>query len=84
MAEAVWYLGWVDKRTDPFPQHEDVPEGRSGRFELGGRKIWVLGSDHPEWPGAPFVERAAGEEANGARNDRRRAHGALPLAWPGL
>src|SRR5262249_37827110 len=60
---------------DPFPQHEDLPEGQTGPFDVGGRKVWLLGHDHPEWPGVPFVPSAPGEPPAPATiaDHRRRA-----------
>jgi hypothetical protein len=75
MAETVYYLGWLDKRTDPFPQHESIPENATGRISLGGRSARLLAPDHPDWPGIPFLEEE-GETVHDSRMGIYR--------WPGL
>jgi hypothetical protein len=66
----------VDKRTDPFPQHEQIPEGKDGPFEVGGRRVRVLSPNHPEWPGVPFIEDEAPVRIDDVRIGR--------YTWPGL
>jgi hypothetical protein len=73
--ERLYYLSWVDKRTDPFPQHERIPNDARADIVLEGRHVEVLPRGHPEWPGVPFVK---GDET--AVADGRM--GVYP--WPGL
>src|SRR5262245_51981419 len=54
MKERSYYVSWVDKQTDPFPQHQLLPE--AGEARLGERRARLLPADHPEWPGIPLLE----------------------------
>ena len=73
--ELLYYLGWVDKRTDPWPNHEALP-GPGADLCLGGRPVEFLPSDHREWPDVPYVRGAVPL----AVGDGRMGH----YAWPGL
>jgi hypothetical protein len=52
-AEQFIYVGWVDRRTDPWPNHEGIQAG--GAAKLDGRDVEFLDMGHPAWPGMPFV-----------------------------
>jgi hypothetical protein len=54
MADKNFYVSWVDKRTDPWPQWEKLQETRAGAL-LNGKPIQFLPADHQEWPGIPFL-----------------------------
>lgn len=52
--ELLYYIGWVDRRTDPWPSHETL-NGPGTTSLLDDRPIEFLPANHSEWPGLPFV-----------------------------
>src|SRR5262249_23192381 len=73
--ERLFYLSWVDKRTDPFPQHESIPVQAGASADIGGRHVSILPAAHKEWPGVPFLEQAEVPVADGRMG---------VFTWPGL
>jgi hypothetical protein len=73
----VYYVGWIDKRTDPWPNWEAVAPGRPGPL-LDGQPLEFLPPDHPDWPGMPFVRRADPPEVVDAGGRMGR------YTWPGV
>lgn len=71
----VYYLSWVDKRTDPFPLWDTVPPG-GDCVRLGDTVVPLLPPDHPEWPGVPFRD---GDQDLEVRDPRMGTY-----RWPGL
>jgi Sigma-54 interaction domain len=71
----VYYLSWVDKRTDPFPLWETL-SAAGDRIQLGDTVVPVLPDDHPEWPGIPF---RPGDQELVVRDPRMGTY-----RWPGL
>lgn len=55
-AERVFYLSWVDRRTDPWPNWEKCIPGAPAQLE--GQAVEFLPETHPQWPGMPFVAGA--------------------------
>jgi hypothetical protein len=74
----LYYVSWVDKRTDPWPQWERVAEAaRTGTsFRLDDRPVRLLPADHPLWPGVPLLEGAGPQRVL----DKRQGQ----FDWPGL
>jgi hypothetical protein len=54
--ERVFYLSWVDKRTDPWPNWEKCQPGAAPLLE--GQAVQFLPETHSLWPGMPFVPDA--------------------------
>jgi transcriptional regulator with AAA-type ATPase domain len=74
MPERKYYVSWVDKRTDPWPQWERIQAGKEA--SLAGGDLSFLPADHPEWPGVPFVTGTATAKVADARMGL--------FAWPGI
>jgi len=53
MSEKHYYVSWVDKRTDPWPQWENLQPGKSGA--IAGGQLQFLPAEHGEWPGIPYL-----------------------------
>lgn len=74
MAGRCFYVSWVDRRTDPWPQWEQIPRGAGATIQ-DGQSIDSLPADHAEWPGIPLIE-----PASKAVDDPRMGR----LVWPGI
>lgn len=73
-AERVFYLSWLDKRTDPWPNWEKCQPGHAAQLE--GQAVEFLPPSHPQWPGMPFVAKAEPLVVNDKSMGR--------YTWPGL
>ncbi len=72
--ERVFYLSWVDKRTDPWPNWERCQAGQAP--PLDGQAVEFLPRTDPLWPGMPFVADARPLTVADGRMGR--------YTWPGL
>jgi hypothetical protein len=71
-AERVYYLSWIDKRTDPWPQWEEIRPGTTAA-SLSPNLSFVP-ADDPEWPEVPFA--GGPSKVSDARMGQ--------YAWPGI
>jgi hypothetical protein len=76
MGEKRYYVSWVDKRTDPWPQWEKFQDA-TGTVSLAGKSVELLPAEHARWPGVPFVQE---ETAPLTLADGRMGQ----FVWPGL
>src|SRR5262245_49843494 len=86
MAERIYYVSWIDKRTDPWPQWERLQDGSmktSGAATAPAQTetsasltMQLLPNDHPEWPGIPMVPTTQA----GPLSDPKMGQ----YQWPGL
>ena len=73
--EQLFYVGWVDRRTDPWPGHEHL-QPKAAAQELGGKPVEFLPADHPDWPGLPCVRGIDPPTLSDGRMGR--------YTWPGI
>lgn len=71
MPEKCFYVSWVDKRTDPWPQWEKFVNGQPLPAPLS-----LLPADHPLWPGVPLVSQAPAYQVADTRMG--------VFTWPGI
>lgn len=75
MAGRNFYVSWVDLRTDPWPQWENVrPEAEE--TVLVGQPLRCLPADHRQWPGVPLLRQAEQPVVHDPRMGR--------YIWPGI
>jgi hypothetical protein len=74
MPERAYYVSWVDKRTDPWPQWERLQPGKEAAFVEP--RVSFLSAEHAEWPGIPLLEAPDSHQVADARMGI--------FTWPGI
>jgi hypothetical protein len=75
MAGRCFYVSWIDKSTDPWPQWEKIRPGADETL-ADGRVIRCLPVNHTLWPGVPLLDQGQAPVVADPRMGR--------YVWPGI